>query len=674
MSIKYPYTDFHEMNLDWIIKTAKDVATRMTTVEEAVSELHEYVHDYFDNLDVQEEINNKIDEMAANGELLAVILPYLGTELEDVNNNIIALQNNQAVLEHRMDEFASLPAGSTAGNAELVDIRVGANGITYPSAGDAVRGQYDELNDEIHDYNSQLIYDPSAMAGTDTTDVGIRYQWDSNGVCTVSGTSAGYSWCTMYQNQSGFPAGFAPGQKVYLRYTGNVCALQLVAREGGAWNSFARVTSPQIVEIPSGASGLWIRLTVAQGDSISGTEVVYPRIYTAMPNIELSEIYEHLDLMKNLTNVSDSLDISNVNMWEQGTINANTGAELTSTTRFRTVDYLPTNAERVNTNNTNYAFYIYAYTVTGSYVGIFRYDYNFDPTGTAYSEYDVGDIIRRYPNYRFKLSLFAVGSAPTPTINDCAAVTITNSITDDGEPKTVRVMQYNIGKFNFGLTAGIESGGDIKLENYKKYFADKHPDIVCLQEYVDYIDRAEQIDAEARLFAPVYWYKSHQERECVIYSDYLMQRDDFSYLQVSGDPPAWVVFGDVHIKGRLVRVVTGVLNVTATQAQKLTCIDKLINQVCAGYDNVIICMDTNVNSYDESVAVRDMFSASGYNSANWTYFGYIPTYRVQAGVYRYIDNIFVKGNIKVKSIETGEDKYDDLASDHYPVICDLTVR
>ena len=40
--------------------------------------LYNYVHDYFDNLDVQEEINNKLDEMAESGQLADIIAQYLG--------------------------------------------------------------------------------------------------------------------------------------------------------------------------------------------------------------------------------------------------------------------------------------------------------------------------------------------------------------------------------------------------------------------------------------------------------------------------------------------------------------------------------------------------------------------------------------------------------------------
>ena len=50
-----------------------------TTVEEYIDKfnsLHDYVMDYFKNLDVQEEINNKLDEMSESGELERIITEY----------------------------------------------------------------------------------------------------------------------------------------------------------------------------------------------------------------------------------------------------------------------------------------------------------------------------------------------------------------------------------------------------------------------------------------------------------------------------------------------------------------------------------------------------------------------------------------------------------------------
>lgn len=44
---------------------------------EGLKELQDYVANYFDNLDIQEEINNKLDEMAQSGELTEIISQYI---------------------------------------------------------------------------------------------------------------------------------------------------------------------------------------------------------------------------------------------------------------------------------------------------------------------------------------------------------------------------------------------------------------------------------------------------------------------------------------------------------------------------------------------------------------------------------------------------------------------
>ena len=156
---KYPYTDFHELNLDWILKTIKNVVTEWAATltawsetqqawhdeQEAFQDLHDYVMNYFDNLDVQEEINTKLDQMAADGTLDQIILPYFNQYKTEINS-IINNQNNRLnILETRMDSFVHLAEGSTTGDAELIDARIGADGITYNTAGDAIRGQIEEV-------------------------------------------------------------------------------------------------------------------------------------------------------------------------------------------------------------------------------------------------------------------------------------------------------------------------------------------------------------------------------------------------------------------------------------------------------------------------------------------------------------------------------------------------
>lgn len=72
------------------------------------------------------------------------------------NNEKSIFNDELKTLNARMDTFTKLPEGSTTGDAELQDIRVGANGVTYDTAGNAVRGQYDKLNAKIIDNDNFL--------------------------------------------------------------------------------------------------------------------------------------------------------------------------------------------------------------------------------------------------------------------------------------------------------------------------------------------------------------------------------------------------------------------------------------------------------------------------------------------------------------------------------------
>lgn len=63
-----------------IIASQNEVGNTVEIYTQNFVNLYNYVHDYFENLDVQEEINNKLDEMVEDGTLQDLLLDYISTQ------------------------------------------------------------------------------------------------------------------------------------------------------------------------------------------------------------------------------------------------------------------------------------------------------------------------------------------------------------------------------------------------------------------------------------------------------------------------------------------------------------------------------------------------------------------------------------------------------------------
>lgn len=101
-------------------------------------ELKEFVDNYFTDLDVQNEINSKLDAMYNSGELESMLQPFFNE-----------IEKELRVTNARISTLVKLDDGEVEGYQEVVDGRVDYTGKEWDSIGDHVRGVNSQLSSEI---------------------------------------------------------------------------------------------------------------------------------------------------------------------------------------------------------------------------------------------------------------------------------------------------------------------------------------------------------------------------------------------------------------------------------------------------------------------------------------------------------------------------------------------
>ena len=147
---------------------------------EKFNQLHDYVYTYFDNLDVQQEIDNKLDEMYANGQLDLLFSKYVNDYVEETNVRITELDNKVNSLNDLTPEVVSSTSAMT--DHEKIYLNIGDgywyyyNGSTFVQGGLYNSDATDTaikwwINHVASDYNNML--DPTTCAkGSLTTSDG----------------------------------------------------------------------------------------------------------------------------------------------------------------------------------------------------------------------------------------------------------------------------------------------------------------------------------------------------------------------------------------------------------------------------------------------------------------------------------------------------------------------
>ena len=112
-----------------------------------------------ETFEANEVIRDGVVDSAIEGEMIAQTVATKLTEKEATfAPRMLSLESQLAdkaeqsallVEKARIDSFTTLPTGSTTGDAELIDTRIGVDGVIYPNAGGAVREQLGVLFDTL---------------------------------------------------------------------------------------------------------------------------------------------------------------------------------------------------------------------------------------------------------------------------------------------------------------------------------------------------------------------------------------------------------------------------------------------------------------------------------------------------------------------------------------------
>lgn len=272
-----------------------DLESEDASIRTSMSGLNNYLNILSSRFDGQETVNQLLDERIRNNEVSIATLDdeqnvqdlFISHLTENCQDNADEI----VILKQRMDTFSSLTDASTSGDAELTDIRVGVNGITYPNAGDAVRDQFKLIKG--------ALIGGIPFSRNSNTKNGVTYTWDGTKY-TFNGTATGNFAESLVSKRLIYPA--CAGKKLLLHYhtTNSDVRFSIIWFDSNDTPTYLYISDNgyTMIDVPVNAVSWSIRLYVQNGSSFSNDILDISELYI------ITEDFYYLDkvVSKNLIN------------------------------------------------------------------------------------------------------------------------------------------------------------------------------------------------------------------------------------------------------------------------------------------------------------------------------------------------------------------------------------
>lgn len=580
------------------------------------------------------------------------------------------LSNDLDTQTARIDAIASLPDGSTSGDAELMDIRVMADGTTANSAGNAVRSQY---NASSHPIEIEEGADLNSV-----TTAGFAH-------LTYAGT---YTNSPLPSNNQRFLEVTNNDGIIMQRMTNPETGECFVRRKsGGSWADWHKL-SPQYMPIE-----------VAEGSDLNNAttagfvHLTYAGTYTNSPLPSNNQRF--LEVTNN-----DNIIMQRMTNPETGEcyVRRKSGGSWAGWT-ILSKQYVPlevTDGSDLNTVITaGYAHLSYAGSFTNSPIpannqrflevtnngGIIMQRMTNPETGECFVRRKAGGSWAGWHELLEQVN----DTELNKFVDYSASVAVNNS------GKKIKVLSYNVANFDNntgdkGIAAAIY---EEKVFNLKKMLMKVNPDFIGMQEYYKFIDAEHTKQAKNYLLNPVFPFV-YGENGIVIASKISANGGDLvrlgetgaRFITISVDNKT-ILFVTFHAVAQSSQAASAIDSISITERfNEYTNLFKFVNHEitlpkfeaetdvqCPEWDYCIISGDTNAITNTDKANLVNVCEDYNFTLSNGGYIGWVDT----NNTHNAIDNILCSPNIIINSIESLGSEYEDLYSDHYPFTVELTL-